>query len=128
MRVDPAQHGADASGLLATLGAGDLIDHNASPDRRRLIGLVIPEAESVDAVVREPKAALMRMVRGLPFDDFHRKVARNDLPRSRTQRVQIRLHRLAAPENEIGERFAIDLDAKPVRFRNHLDLGGGQSC
>ena len=67
MRVDPAQHGADASGLLATLGAGDLIDHNASPDRRRLIGLVIPEVESVDAVVREPKAALMRMVHGLPL-------------------------------------------------------------
>src|SRR3984893_19229134 len=101
MRIDPAHHRADAAGLLATLSAGDLIDHDPPSDRRRVIGLVIPEVESVEAVVREPQAALMRVVRRLAVDLFHWKVTRDNFPGSRSQWMQIRPYRLAAPDYEM---------------------------
>src|SRR5437667_11417648 len=72
--------------------------------------------------MRKPEAAMMRMVLGLTFHDIHGVGARDDRARRRSQRVQVGLGGLR-PDEQFGERLAVDIDGYPVGVLGNLHLG-----
>src|SRR5207253_9586978 len=100
-----------AANIRAALDLANLLHGDPPTVCGLVVGLIVPKIKAVDPLMREPEAALMRMVLGLAFHRLHWKVARNDHARRGPQRVQIRLHRLSATEDEIREWFAVDFNA-----------------
>src|SRR5262249_15908483 len=121
----PEERRGDPTGLLPAREFADALQHDlAFPLPRPLLnGFVAPEVVAVDIAVREPEAAMMRVIVGLARDPRdHRELARDDLAVGRAQRMQVGLLRLGSYV-EIGERLAIDLDGDlGIALLRDLDL------
>src|SRR5438132_9262253 len=100
----------DARGLAA---AGRHMDHarHQSSAIGAIVGeLTLPKVGPVHIDVSEPQPAVMLMIGSLAKILHHRPLTRDDLARSGSQRIQIRLRDIRA-EMQLAERLTVDLDA-----------------
>ncbi len=121
LRVQPFEAGLKRALLLAALDRAGLIENNLALLRSLLARFVGPEIETVHVAVREPQAAVMRVVLTLAFHIGHRIRASDDLAGRRAQRVQIRLGCVRSVE-EGRERRTVDSDVHPVGLLLDLHL------
>ena len=127
--VGPVERGRQGSLVLAALDRAHLFQHHlAALGRLGVTGLVVPEVDSIDAFVREPDAALVRMVllRLLLFGHlFHGPRASHVSAGCGAHRPEIRLRDFLTRHVEGAVWLAADLDFDFVGAGRNLDLCRG---
>ena len=129
-QVGPVESGGDHAPVLPATHPVQLGEDDFAAIGRGVGGFVIPEIETVDLLVREPQAALMRVV-GLGdgrlfFNFFHRPHPRHISGGGRAQRMEKRLGDTQAGDEECRKKLAVDDDVDRRRIAGmnlHLDAG-----
>src|ERR1039457_2342927 len=129
LEVAPFEPRGDGPGVLPALHGAELFQNDLAPVRRGVGSLVVPEVQTVYAIVGEPKPPLMLMVLLLLLlfgDVLHTPYPRDVRAGGGAQRVKVRLGDVGSRNAELGEGLAVDLDDDLLRPRSNLDLPAGR--